>query len=128
MYNIALHIRDTGFFTSSSFYDYRTDIPRLMAGNLEKNLELVDALIQIANDKGCSLAQLSLAWLLAQGSDDIIPIPGSSNQKHLIDNCAAVNIKLTTEDLSTLETAYRHHPPVGLRISAGALELFNLNS
>ena len=65
--------------------------------NFEKNSVLVQKLAAIAAAKGCTPAQLSLAWVLAQGAD-IVPIPGTTRRKHLEENIAAADIELTPED------------------------------
>ena len=62
--------------------------------NFYKNLELVNAIQSIADNKGITASQLALAWVLAQG-DDIIPIPGTKKRKYLQENAAAVDINLT---------------------------------
>jgi aryl-alcohol dehydrogenase-like predicted oxidoreductase len=118
--------RDPNFFKSSEFYDFRADLPRFnTADNLRKNNELVDALGKVAERKGCSTTQLALAWVLAQG-DDIIPIPGTSSLRHLEENMAATQIKLTPEDLEEMDSIYRQYPPAGLRMPPGDMEYFRL--
>ena len=87
--------------------DFRRVQPRLQPGHFEKNAALVDRLAAIASEKGCTPAQLSLAWVLAQG-DDIVPIPGTTRRKHLEENIAAAGIELTPEDMARIEaTAHR---------------------
>lgn len=94
--------------------DFRTFAPRFSEENFPKNLKLVDQLTEIANKKNCTPTQLTLAWLLAQGgmlqiyeiswiaanacSDDIIPIPGTTNPQRLDENLGAMNIKITKEE------------------------------
>jgi len=56
---------------------------------------------ELAKEKGCTPAQLALAWVLAQG-DDILPIPGTKRVKYLEENVGAVNIKLTSEDMKKI--------------------------
>lgn len=82
--------------------DYRRNHPRFQQGNVEQNLRIRRHLEEIAHEKQCTVAQLALAWLLHQG-DDIIPIPGTKRIKYLEENVAAVNIKLTHEDLDRIE-------------------------
>jgi aryl-alcohol dehydrogenase-like predicted oxidoreductase len=118
--------RDANFFKSNEYYDFRADLPRFNTpDNLRKNNELVDALGKVAGRKGCSTTQLVLAWVLAQG-DDIFPIPGTSLLKHLEENLAATQIKLTSEDLEEMEAIYREHPPAGLRMPPADMEYFGL--
>src|SRR3546814_14083306 len=77
--------------------DFRRMAPRFQDGNLERNLTLVDAIKQIAEEKGCTPAQLALAWLLAQG-DDIVPIPGTKRRKYLDENAASTEVELTRSE------------------------------
>jgi len=77
--------------------DFRKIAPRFSKENFPKNLRLVDGLVNLAKNKGCTPGQLTLAWLLAQG-DDIIPIPGTKKIKYLEENLGALNVKLTSEE------------------------------
>ena len=71
--------------------------PRFMEANRDKNVKLVNQFKALADKKGCSTSQLSIAWLLKQG-DDIIPIPGTKKIKYLEDNWGALNVHLTDEE------------------------------
>ncbi|HTV03218.1 MAG TPA: aldo/keto reductase, partial [Luteitalea sp.] len=73
-----------------------------MGANFAKNLELVDAVAAMAQDKGCTPAQLALAWVLAQG-DNIVPIPGTRSIERLDENLGAATIVLDDADVSRLE-------------------------
>ncbi len=84
--------------------DFRRSSPRFQGENFQKNLELVDRVKEIANEKGVAASQLALAWLLHQG-EDIVPIPGTKRRKYLEENLAAVGIALTDEDLRRIEEA-----------------------
>jgi aryl-alcohol dehydrogenase-like predicted oxidoreductase len=84
--------------------DYRRNSPRFQGENFKKNLELVDQVKEIADEKGVTPSQLALAWLLHQG-EDIVPIPGTKRRKYLEENVAAVEIRLTDEDLRRIEEA-----------------------
>jgi aryl-alcohol dehydrogenase-like predicted oxidoreductase len=84
--------------------DFRRSSPRFQGENFQKNLELVDRVKEIANEKGVAASQLALAWLLHQG-EDIVPIPGTKRRKYLEENVAASQIKLTDEDLRRIEEA-----------------------
>jgi aryl-alcohol dehydrogenase-like predicted oxidoreductase len=88
--------------------DYRRHHPRFQGEHFTKNLELVDRLAGLAREKGCTPAQLVLAWLLAQGST-IVPIPGTKKRKYLEENAGAAELALTTEDVRRIEEA----APVG---------------
>lgn len=74
-------------------------MPRFSKENFPKNLKLVDGLAELAEKKGCTPSQLTLAWLMAQG-DDIIPIPGTKKIKYLEENMGALKVKLTEEDVA----------------------------
>ncbi|HET7621907.1 MAG TPA: aldo/keto reductase [Gemmatimonadaceae bacterium] len=84
--------------------DFRRSNPRFTGENFQKNLDLVDRVEAIARRKGCTPAQLALAWVLAQGSD-IVPIPGTKHRRRLEENVGAVNIELTANDLRELGDA-----------------------
>ena len=87
---------------------FRRDQPRFQEGNLERNLELVARIEELAAEKGCTTCQLALAWVLAQG-DDIVPIPGTTSVGHLEENVAALEVELDEDDLRRLDEAV----PVG---------------
>jgi len=83
--------------------DYRRFyFPRLAGENLERNLEIVRGLEAMAADKGCTPAQLALAWVLAQGPD-VVPIAGTRRIPYLEENLAALEISLAPEDLARLD-------------------------
>ena len=82
--------------------DYRRFSPRFQGANFEKNLDLVRRVEEIAKEKSCKPSQLALAWVLAQDKD-IVPIPGTKRRKYLEENVAAIDLKLTTEDLRRIE-------------------------
>jgi aryl-alcohol dehydrogenase-like predicted oxidoreductase len=65
--------------------DWRRSMPRFEQENFRRNMELVDRIRALATDKGCTPAQLALAWLLAQG-DDLVPIPGTKRRRYLEEN------------------------------------------
>ncbi|GAB4238004.1 MAG: aldo/keto reductase [Elainellaceae cyanobacterium] len=81
--------------------DYRRHSPRFQGENFARNLQLVEQVKAIAQEKGATPSQLALAWLLAQG-DDIVPIPGTKRRRYLEENVAATNIHLTAEDLDRI--------------------------
>ena len=88
--------------------DYRRSSPRFKGENLQHNLNIIRRLEEIAASKKCTLAQLSLAWLLAQG-DDIVPIAGTKHAKYLEDNLGALQVQLSRSDLEQIDRA----APVG---------------
>lgn len=81
--------------------DWRRLSPRFKGENLQKNLALVARLEELAGDKGCTPAQLAMAWVLAQG-EDIVPIPGTKRVKYLEENIGSIDIRLTAEELAEL--------------------------
>ena len=83
---------------------FRRDQPRFREGNLERNLELVARIEELAAEKGCTTCQLALAWVLAQG-DDIVPIPGTTSVGHLEEDVAALEVELDEDDLRRLDEA-----------------------
>jgi aryl-alcohol dehydrogenase-like predicted oxidoreductase len=104
--------------------DRRKAHPRFQGENLAANLRLVDAVAALARKKGCSSAQLALAWLLAKGPD-IVPIPGTRRIDHLEANAAAVRIALTAAEVAALEAACPAGAARGTRYPAGAMAKLN---
>ena len=84
--------------------DWRRKQPRFQGENFYANLNLVEKVDEIAKEKGVKPGQLALAWVLAQGND-IVPIPGTKHVEYLQENIAAVDIKLSDEDLQRLDEA-----------------------
>jgi aryl-alcohol dehydrogenase-like predicted oxidoreductase len=84
--------------------DRRRAMPRFQGDNLANNLKMVDALKEIAAQKGISIAALSLAWVMAQ-DDRIVPIPGCSRRKTLEDCLSALTVNLSADDLKQIEDA-----------------------
>lgn len=82
--------------------DWRRGNPRFQGENFQKNLELVDAVEEIAREKGLTAAQIALAWILSRG-DRIVPIPGTRRIERLEENAAAVDLELTTAELDRLD-------------------------
>lgn len=83
--------------------DARRWMPRFSAENFPKNFKLVEDIEAIAKRKGCSSAQLSLAWLMAEG-DDIFPIPGTKRVERLKENLGAFQVELTMEEVKEIRT------------------------
>jgi len=104
--------------------DWRRTLPRFQSDNLERNLSIVRRLKDLARDKGCSAAQLALAWTLNKGSD-IVPIPGARKTRHLEENAAAVEISLTDADIEAMEAAAPTSSISGERYNAFELEMVN---
>ena len=85
--------------------DIRKGMPRFQSPHFEKNQTLLNVVREISKQAECSLAQLNLAWLLHQG-DNILPIPGTTQFKHLQDNIGASGVTLTRKQLSALDNAF----------------------
>jgi aryl-alcohol dehydrogenase-like predicted oxidoreductase len=77
-------------------------MPRYQGENFYKNLELVEKIKAMAEEKGCTASQLAIAWVLSHGKD-IITIPGSKRTRHLEENIASQDVQLTREDLQSIE-------------------------
>jgi len=104
--------------------DYRRQSPRFQGENFQNNLELVQRIEEIAENKGCKPSQLALAWMLAQG-EDIVPIPGTKRRQYLEENAAAADIVLTPEDLQQIDAVSPRGVAAGARYSE---EMMNLVS
>jgi aryl-alcohol dehydrogenase-like predicted oxidoreductase len=102
----------------------RTNYPRLAKEALQTNLVLADAVQTLAARKGCSPAQLAIAWVLAQG-DDIVPIPGTKRVRYLEDNLGALNVKLTAEDEKHIREQLAAIPVTGERYQPAMMELLD---
>jgi aryl-alcohol dehydrogenase-like predicted oxidoreductase len=100
--------------------DFRRLMPRFQGENFQKNLDLVAKIEEIAREKGCTPAQLALAWVLAQG-EDIAPIPGTKRRKYLEQNLEAINIRLTQQDLARIDEVAPKGVAAGDRYSALAM-------
>jgi len=105
--------------------DYRRHMPRFQPENFQYNLNLVYNIKQISEEKNCSLAQLALAWLLAQG-EDILPIPGTKSRERLEENVGALDIELTPEELRRIEKAAPLGFAAGTRYPEPAMKMVNL--
>jgi aryl-alcohol dehydrogenase-like predicted oxidoreductase len=95
----------TGRITSPEDFeedDFRRNAPRFQGENFQRNLDLVDRVREIAQEKDVTAGQLALAWLLHQG-EDIVPIPGTKRREYLEENAAAADVELTDEDLRRIE-------------------------
>jgi aryl-alcohol dehydrogenase-like predicted oxidoreductase len=104
--------------------DYRRHSPRFQSENFQKNLDLVRRIEEIAASKGCTPAQLALAWVLAQG-EDIVPIPGTKRRKYLEENVGAVDVKLTPEDLKRIDEVAPKGAAAGTRYPEASMASVN---
>jgi aryl-alcohol dehydrogenase-like predicted oxidoreductase len=99
--------------------DIRRGMPRFTPENFAANLKLLPAYHALAQEAGCSPSQLALAWLLHQG-EHIIPIPGTTSVDHLLDDLAAVDVKLDASLLARLDALINQNTVAGNRYSAQA--------
>ena len=104
--------------------DFRNTYPRFSGEAREENKKLVMAMDQIASEKGVTLAQLSLAWVLAKG-DDIVPIPGTKRRKWLRENVGALDIVLSDDEIAALEATVPRDKVVGNRYSERSASTVN---
>jgi aryl-alcohol dehydrogenase-like predicted oxidoreductase len=100
--------------------DSRRRHPRYAADNLKQNLTLVERVQKLAREKGCTTAQLALAWLLAQG-DDIVPIPGTKRKERLLENIGAVSVQLSAAEVQQLSDAVPVGAAAGSRYPEGQM-------
>jgi len=117
----------TGQFKSPDDFpegDFRKNHPRFQGENFQKNLDLVREVEKLADEKGCTTAQLALAWVLAQG-EDIVPIPGTKHVKYLDQNIAALEVELSDEDLKRLDAILPPGAAAGERYHARGMETVN---
>jgi len=100
---------------SASRYRYQVE-------HQENNNKLAEGFAQLAEQKGCTPAQLALAWVLAQG-DNIIPIPGTKRIKYLEENAGCVEIPINQADKDAIEALIAKYPDIGDRYSASNYKL-----
>jgi aryl-alcohol dehydrogenase-like predicted oxidoreductase len=104
--------------------DFRRHHPRFEGENLRRNQRLVETVELMAGEKGCTPAQLALAWVLAQG-EDIVPIPGTKRVRYLEENLAALAVRLNADELRRLEEAFPLGAAAGERYHAGGMRAVN---
>jgi aryl-alcohol dehydrogenase-like predicted oxidoreductase len=97
--------------------DFRNASPRFQGENLEHNLQLVEALRQVAEAKGVTIAQIAIAWALARG-EDVVPLIGARRRDRLAEALAALDVTLTPEDLAAVERAAPRGAAAGDRYPA----------
>ncbi len=104
--------------------DYRRRQPRFQGENFQKNLDLVRHVEKTASRKGCTPAQLALAWLLHRG-DDLVPIPGTTHVENLEDNVGALGVTLTQRDLERIDAVFPKGAAAGERYMEGGMAIVN---
>jgi len=100
--------------------DFRSHLPRFQAENLEKNLGLVESLRQLAEDKGVTVAQIAIGWVLTRG-EDIVPLVGARRRDRLNEALGALDISLTADDLAQIEQAVQPGAVAGERYDPNIL-------
>ena len=117
----------TGSITTPADFaadDYRRSTPRFQGDNFSKNMALVEKVKVLAEEIGCTPAQLALAWVLAQG-DDLVPIPGTKRRRYLEENAAAVDLALTPAQLAELEGVFPRGAAAGTRYPEAGMKVVN---
>jgi aryl-alcohol dehydrogenase-like predicted oxidoreductase len=104
--------------------DWRRNNPRFQGDNFAKNLDLVAHVEALAARKGCTPAQLALAWVLRQGTD-IVPIPGSKRTERLEENARAVDVALDAGDLKAIDQIFPAGAAAGTRYPEGGMKTLN---
>ncbi|ACA15174.1 aldo/keto reductase [Methylobacterium sp. 4-46] len=104
--------------------DLRRNAPRFQGENFSRNLALVGAIEALAREKGCTPAQVALAWVLAQG-EDIVPIPGTKRRRYLEENLGALDVALAPDDLARLAAALPPGAAAGTRYPAAGMQSVN---
>jgi aryl-alcohol dehydrogenase-like predicted oxidoreductase len=104
--------------------DWRRNNPRFSGANLQRNLDLVEEVKALAARKGCTAAQLALAWVLAQ-RDDIVPIPGTKRRRYLEDNIGALEVRLTPEDVAQIDRILPPGRAAGTRYPESGMQIVN---
>jgi aryl-alcohol dehydrogenase-like predicted oxidoreductase len=104
--------------------DFRRTSPRFQGENFQKNLELVRRVTALAHEKGCTAAQLALAWVLARGPD-IVPIPGTKRRRYLEENLGALHVTLTPDDLHRIDEIAPRGVAAGARYPEASMKMVN---
>jgi aryl-alcohol dehydrogenase-like predicted oxidoreductase len=104
--------------------DWRRGMPRFEQENFRRNRELVERIGALAADKGCTPAQLALAWVLAQG-EDIVPIPGTKRRRYVEENIGALDVRLTPAELAKIDSILPPGAAAGPRYPERAMRTIN---
>ena len=105
--------------------DYRRHSPRFQGENFARNLALVEKVKSIAADKGCTPAQLALAWVLAQGKD-VVAIPGTKRRDRLDENLGALGVVLSADELKTIDAVFPPNAVAGTRYAEAGMHMVNV--
>ncbi|WP_174866570.1 aldo/keto reductase [Pectobacterium polaris] len=104
--------------------DFRRTNPRFSGENFGKNLQLVEKINQLAQEKQVTPSQLALAWVLAQG-EHIVPIPGTKRRSYLEENVAALDVTLTKEELAAIDAIFPPDAAAGERYGKESMAALN---
>ena len=104
--------------------DFRAHSPRFQGGNLDRNLDLVEALRKVAQDKGASVAQLAIAWVAAQ-DELIVPLVGARRRERLTEALGSLDVQLTPADLAAIEAAVPAGAASGDRYAAAQMSMLD---
>lgn len=114
-------------FSITSEGDFRSRLPRFHGEALDNNQKLIQQIEGIAEQYQATIAQISLAWLLAQDKS-IVPIPGTRQSCYLRQNCEAVDIALKPEDVALLNTIFKKEHIQGQRYTPELMQAYNMES
>lgn len=118
----ALLTGDIGDIAALDDNDFRKNLPRFQAENMQHNLAIIQKIKTMADTKQCSPAQLALAWLFAK--PNVVPIPGTTKEKHLLTNIAAEKVVLSKEDMALLDSLGEAK---GMRYPESAMKTYGLD-
>jgi aryl-alcohol dehydrogenase-like predicted oxidoreductase len=104
--------------------DFRNHLPRFGGENLDRNLALVEALREVAVAKGCTVAQVAIAWVLSRGTD-IVPLVGARRRDRLAEALGALALDLTTDDLAAVEAVVPAEAVAGTRYDASQMSVLD---
>ena len=104
--------------------DFRRNNPRFQGENFARNLALVDEVKKIAADKGCSPAQLALAWVLAQG-EEVLAIPGTRHRSRLDENLGALDVQLSSTERAAIDAVFPPNAAAGARYAGPSMQMVN---
>jgi aryl-alcohol dehydrogenase-like predicted oxidoreductase len=104
--------------------DFRAMSPRFQGENLAQNLKLVEALRAVARARGVSVAQIAIAWVLAQGTD-VVPLIGARRRDRLAEALAALDVALSADDLAAIEAAAPEGAAAGERYPAAQMAMLD---
>ena len=104
--------------------DFRGHLPRFTGENLERNLGLVEALRAIAEQRGATVAQVAIAWVLSRG-EDIVPLVGARRRERLGESLGALDLRLSENDLAAIEAAVPADAAAGTRYDAMQMSMLD---